>query len=115
IKENGSSIQLGKNKSSIQVMVKAISEGFSACKKLGLPIMPANLKIIFMKMPIWFSVLYWQHAMQGKVGTLGMVPHANAAKDEMQLVAKKVLAIVHSSSIATPTLDRLLSTFINSQ
>lgn len=115
IKENGSSIQLGKNKSSVQEMVKAISEGFSACKKLGLPIMPANLKIIFMIMPKWFTVLYWQHAMQGKMGTLGMAPHANAAKEEMQLVAKKVLRIVHSSSIATPVLDKLLSTFINSK
>ncbi|HEV8084085.1 MAG TPA: 2-dehydropantoate 2-reductase N-terminal domain-containing protein [Chitinophagaceae bacterium] len=115
IKENGNSIQLGKNKSSIQEMVKAISEGFSACKKLGLPIMPTNLKIIFMIMPKWFSVMYWQHAMQGKMGTLGMAPHANAAKDEMQLVAEKVLTIVHSSSVATPTLDKLLSTFINSK
>lgn len=115
IKENGSSIQLGKNKSSIQEMIEAISEGFSACKKLGLPIMPANLKIIFMIMPKWFSVLYWQHAMQGNVGTLGMAPHANAAKDEMQLVARKVLTIVHSSPMATPALDKLLSTFINSK
>ena len=106
-------MQLGKNKSSIQEMIRAISEGFSACKKLGLPIMPTNLKIIFMIMPQWFSVLYWQHAMQGKIGTLGMAPHANAATDEMQLVAKKILAIVHSSSIDTPMLNKLLSTFIN--
>lgn len=113
IKENGSSIQLGKNKSSIQEMVTAISEGFSACKKLRLPIKPTNLKIIFMIMPKWFSVLYWQHTMQSKMATMGMAPHANAAKDEMQLVAKKVLTLVHSSSIATPTLDKLLSTFIN--
>ena len=115
IKENGSSMQLGKNKSSIQEMIRAISEGFSACKRLGMPIIPINLKIIFMIMPKWFSVMYWQHAMQGKIGTLGMAPHANAAKVEMQLVAKKVLTIVHSSSITTPTLDKLLSTFINSK
>ncbi|MDQ2753394.1 MAG: hypothetical protein M3R72_10275 [Bacteroidota bacterium] len=113
IKENGSSIQLGKNKNSIQKMIKAIREGFSACKNLGLPLLPSNLKIIFMILPKWFSVLYWQHAMQSKMGTLGMAPHANAAKDEMQLVAKKVVTIVHSSSIATPVLDKLLSTFIN--
>ncbi len=115
IKENGSSIQLGKNKSSIQEMIKAISEGFCALKKLEIPILPANLKIIFMVMPKWFSVLYWQHAMQSKMGTLGMAPHANTAKDEMKFVAKKVLTIVHSSSIATPVLDKLLSTFISSK
>ena len=115
IKENGSSIQLGKNKSRIREMVNAIRQGFLACKKIGLPIAPANLKIIFMTMPKWFSVLYWQHAMQSNMDTLGMAPHANEAKAEMQLLAKKVLTIVHSSSVATPSLDKLLSTFINSE
>lgn len=31
----------------------------------------------------------------------------------MQLLAKKVLALAHSSSVETPALDKLLSTFIN--
>jgi 2-dehydropantoate 2-reductase len=114
MKENGDSIQLGKNKSSVQMMVKSINEGFRACQKLGMPIAPANLKIIFMTMPQWFSVWYWQKAMQGKTGTLAMAPHANAAKGEMQLLGRKILDIVHLSSVPTPTLDNLLSTFINS-
>jgi 2-dehydropantoate 2-reductase len=111
--ENDDSIQLGKNRESVKLMVKSIREGFSACKALGLPISPANLRTIFMFMPEWFSVLYWQNAMQGKLGTLAFAPHARAAKNEMQLLAKKVLALVHSSSVATPTLNSLLSTFIN--
>ncbi|MEO7834829.1 MAG: 2-dehydropantoate 2-reductase N-terminal domain-containing protein [Ginsengibacter sp.] len=114
MKENGDSIQLGKNKSSVQIMVKSIKEGFRACEKLGMPIAPTNLKTIFITMPQWFSVWYWQKAMQGKTGTLAMAPHASAAKDEMQLLAKKVLDIVHSSPASTPTLDNLLSTFIHS-
>jgi 2-dehydropantoate 2-reductase len=112
IKENGDSVQLGKNKKTVQVMVKSINEGFKACKELGMPISPANLKTIFMIIPQWFSVWYWQKAMQGKTGTLAMAPHANTAKKEMQLLATKVLDIVHSSSVATPTLDSLLTTFI---
>lgn len=111
IKENGDSIQLGKKRVCVQTMVKSISEGFSACKKLGMPISPTNLKVIFMIMPKWFAVLYWQNALQGKVGVLAMAPHANAAKDEMRLLAKKVLQLVHSSTVPTPTLDKLLSTF----
>ena len=114
IKENGDSVQLGKKRSSIIMMVKSIREGFIVCKTLGMPIVPANLKIIFLIMPQWFSILYWQKAMQGEVGTLAMAPHANKAKSEMQLLAKKVLTIVHSSSFPTPTLDRLLSSFIHS-
>ena len=80
-----------------------------------MPIAPANLKIIFMIMPQSFSICYGQKAMQGKVGTLAMAPHANKAKDEMKLLAKKVLTIVHSSSFPTPTLDLLLSSFISSK
>ena len=114
IQENGDSIQLGKKRSSVKMMVKSIREGFKACKTLGMPISPTNLKIIFMIMPEWFSILYWQKAMQGKVGTLAMAPHANKAKDEMRLLAKIVLTMVHSSSFATPTLDILLYAFINS-
>ena len=115
IKENGNSTQLGKNKNSIKLMVKSTKEGFSALISLGIPVTPSNLKIIFMIMPEWFSVLYWQKAMQSEMGTLAMAPHANAAKSEMQLVAKKVLEMVHSSSATTPNLDKLLLWFICSE
>jgi len=112
VKENGDSIQLGRKKDSVAMMVRSVREGFSACKVLGMPIAPANLKTIFLSMPQWFSVIYWQRAMKGKIGTLAIAPHAVAAKDEMQLLAKKVLTIVHSSSVSTPTLDKLLLSFI---
>lgn len=111
--ENGSSIQLGKNKRSIQLMVKSIKEGFNALKDLGIPITPFNLKIIFLMMPGWFSVMYWQKAMQSEMGTLAIAPHVNSAKNELQLLAEKVLEMVHSSSKPTPLSDSLLSKFIN--
>ncbi|MEO9147641.1 MAG: 2-dehydropantoate 2-reductase N-terminal domain-containing protein [Ginsengibacter sp.] len=113
IKENGDSTQLGGNKKSVKLMVQSIKEGFRALTNLGIPVTPSNLKIIFMIMPQWFSVLYWQKAMQSDMGTLAMAPHANAAKGEMQLVAKKILETVHSSSVATPNLDKLLLEFIS--
>jgi hypothetical protein len=115
IKENGGCIQLGKNKKSVRLMVKSIKEGFRALTNIGIPVTPSNLKIIFTIMPEWFSILYWQKAMQSKLGTLAIAPHVNAAKSEMQLVAKKVLEMVHSSSVATPELDKLLLGFISSE
>jgi 2-dehydropantoate 2-reductase len=111
LKENGDSEQLSKNRSSVKLMVRSIREGFSACIALGMPIEPANLKIIFMKMPRWFSILYWQHALKGKIGSLAIAPHANAAKGEMKLIAEKVITMVHASSILTPSLDELLKSF----
>ena len=96
-------------------MVKGINEGFRALHQLGIPILPANLKTIFLIMPKWFSVWYWQKALQGTTGTLAIAPHANSAKEEMRLLAQKVLKIVHPSTLSTPTLDSLLGTFINSK
>ncbi|HUZ57960.1 MAG TPA: 2-dehydropantoate 2-reductase N-terminal domain-containing protein [Hanamia sp.] len=113
IKENGDNARLGKNKNTVKLMVQSIKEGFKALKTLGISITPFKLKIIFMMMPLWFSVSYWQKAMQGTAGTLAMAPHVNAAKAEMKLIAKKVLKIVHPSPVATNNLKKLLSEFIN--
>lgn len=113
IKVNGDSRRLGKNRNTVKLMVASIKEGFKALKALGISITPFNLKIIFMMMPLWFSVSYWQKAMQDTVGTLAMAPHANAAKAEMKLIAKKVLEMVRPSPVATNNLEKLLSEFIN--
>lgn len=111
ISANGNSVELAKNKSSIRSMVNSISEGFKALEALNISIEPKNLKVIFMKAPKWFSIFYWRNAMRSNLGKLAS-PHAMVASEEMQLVAEKILAIVNSSSVLTPTLDNLLSSFI---
>ncbi|ETZ21970.1 ketopantoate reductase family protein [Pedobacter sp. V48] len=108
-KENGDICRLGNSWESVKTMVKSIREGFRACSVLNIPVTPFNLKVIFMFTPEWLCILYWQRALKGKLGTLGMAPHANAAKAEMKLLAKNVISMVRSSDQVTPTLDRLLS------
>lgn len=110
--ENGDSRQLGKNKKSVENMVQSIKEGLKACKELGLPIIPQNLKTIFLTMPKWFAVLYWSRAMKGKIGSLSIAPHANTARNEMQLLAEQVMKITAKSSFKTPTLNKLLSNYM---
>lgn len=112
IHADGDSVRLSDNRSAVGSLVTSIREGLNACKSLGIPIQPVNLKIIFMIMPKWFSTLYWRNALKGKIGTLAMAPHANAAQGEMRLLAEKVFAMVHASSIPTPTLDKLLLSLI---
>jgi 2-dehydropantoate 2-reductase len=114
MKENGDPVQLSKKRSTVKIMISSIREGFRACQKLGIPIAPFNLKMIFMIMPNWFSVFYWQRATRGQLGILGIAPHANKAAGEMKLLAQIVLTLVHSSDFPTPTLDSLLSLFITS-
>lgn len=95
--ENGNSVKLGKNKERIKEMIQSIREGFKACQELGLPIIPKNLKTIFLTMPKWFSTIYWSKAMKGKTGTLAIAPHANSARVEMQQLSEQVLEIVGNS------------------
>lgn len=111
--ENGDSVQLGKNKTRIREMIRSIREGFRACESLGFPVIPKNLKTIFITMPEWFSVWYWSKAMQGRTGTMAIAPHANSARGEMQLLAEQTLKIVGESGHETPTLNRLLTGYIN--
>lgn len=111
--KNGDSRQLGKSRKSIGKMVQSIKEGFKACQELGFPIIPKNLKTIFITMPKWFSILYWSNAMKGKTGTLAIAPHANSARSEMQLLSKQVLEIVGNATTKTPTLNKLLSDYIS--
>jgi 2-dehydropantoate 2-reductase len=112
IQAGGDSVRLSKDKYAVRSLIRSIREGFAACKAIGMRIQPFNLKIIFMVMPEWFSVLYWRHALKGTIGTMAMAPHANAATGEMRLLAGKVIAMVHKSAVPTPTLDKLLLSFI---
>jgi 2-dehydropantoate 2-reductase len=108
LQENGDNLRLGMNKGKVRNMVEGIKEGFRALQELGIPIVPQNLKTIFLRMPAWFSVWYWQKTLQGRTGSLAMAPHILSAKGEMQLIAQEILRLIHASSTPTPTLDRLL-------
>lgn len=115
IKEGGNSISLGNSKKRVKEMVNSVEEGFKSLQELGINITPKNVKTIFLTMPNWFSVWYWQRAMKGDMGRLAIAPHVNIATQEMQLLAQNVLDLVHLSSNPTPTLDNLLTEFINAE
>lgn len=106
----GDSVRLGHTRKNVAMMVRAIREGFKALQAQAIPISPFNLKLIFLQMPMWFAVFYWQYALRTKVGTLAIAPHANAARDEMRQVSKEILAQLQMSSVcSTPTLRHLLT------
>lgn len=111
-KEHGNPLQLAKNRRRVKQMVKSIKEGFSILKTLDIKILPSNLNILFMKMPRWFAIWYWQKALRGETGTLAFAPLSNAATTEMKLIAITVLNITHASPLAAPTLNKLLQSFL---
>ena len=106
--EGGDSVRLGQNRATVALMVSATREGFAALQSLGVRVTPFNLQLIFSWMPRWFAVRYWQRALQTPVGTLAIAPHANAAREEMGLVAREILAFLEPSLVPVPTLKRLL-------
>jgi 2-dehydropantoate 2-reductase len=107
--EGGDSLRLGQNSARVTLMVSAIREGFAALQSLDISVTPFNLKLIFSWMPRWFAVRYWQNTLQTSVGSLAIAPHANAARDEMGLVARQVLELLQASPVPTPSLQRLLA------
>ena len=107
--EGGDSERLGQNRARVTLMVNAIREGFAALQSLDIPVTPFNLKLIFSWMPRWFAVRYWQQTLQTSVGTLAIAPHANAAREEMGLVASEILELLQDSPVHTPSLRRLLA------
>jgi len=109
--EGGDSLRLGQNSARVTLMVSAIREGFAALQSLDISVTPFNLKLIFSWMPRWFAVRYWQNTLQTSVGSLAIAPHANAARDEMGLVARQVLELLQASPVPTPSLQRLLAAF----
>lgn len=109
---NGNSEELANSKPSVKLMIQSIREGFKALESLHIAVEPKNLKLIFMTMPTWFSVLYWQKAMCSDLGKLAIAPHALKAKEEMQLVAAKMLALIGQGTVATPKLNYLIDNFI---
>lgn len=106
----GDSVRLAHDRRQVALMVQAIQEGFRALQAQGIPVVPQNLAILFGRMPRWFATGYWQHTLQGPVGTLAIAPHARAARAEMVTLADQVMQLLRSSPLPTPTLHRLLAT-----
>jgi 2-dehydropantoate 2-reductase len=110
--EGGSSTRLGRDKKAVGRLVKSVRQGFEVCRALGLPVGPFNLKTIFLLMPGWIGVKYWQKALQGVVGRLSIEPHCKVAKGEMLLLAKQVLTLSRASGHSAPVMRGLLNEFI---
>jgi 2-dehydropantoate 2-reductase len=91
------------------MMVRAVHEGLRALQALGVPIAPRNLAVLFGRMPSWFAVRYWQHALRGPLGTLAIASHARAAPGEMAVLATQVLVLLQPALRSTPTLHALLA------
>jgi 2-dehydropantoate 2-reductase len=103
----GGNKELASRRDLLLLMVAAIRQGFKGLQARGIPIVPFNLKLMFLGMPKWFTVLYWQRTLQGKLGEYSLSAHANAAPAEIRQLIAEVRTLVGDTAISYPAMDQL--------
>ena len=77
----------------VRLAVRAVREGFSVLRRLGIPITPTRLRM-------------WEWVPES---LLVAVEHTLAATDEMRQIAEEFRTLIVSASMATPAIDELRS------
>ena len=98
--------RLARTRDAVVLTARAIREGFQVLRALGLPITPSKFKM-FEWLPEPLLVFLLQRVLADEKMEVAMVRHANAARDEVQHLADEFLALARTTSVPTPTIDRL--------
>ncbi|MCK4316041.1 MAG: alpha/beta hydrolase, partial [Anaerolineae bacterium] len=98
--------RLARTRDAVVLTVRAIREGFRVLRALGLPVTPSKFKI-FEWLPEPLLVFLLQRLLADERMEVAMVRHANAARDEVQHLADEFLALARTTSVPTPTINRL--------
>jgi 2-dehydropantoate 2-reductase len=107
IAAGGSNEALAQRHDLLLLLVNAIHEGFAALTRLGIPVIPFNLRLLFTWMPRSVPVRYWRNALQSPLGELSLAGHANAAPGEITQLVEEIRALVRPTALPTPAMDRL--------
>lgn len=97
--------RLAQNREALLLMLRAIREGYRVLRAHGIPITPGNHRI-FEWLPEWLLLAVARRQVAGKEATI-KVGHALKARAEMKLLADEFQALVRTTSVATPAIDRL--------
>jgi ketopantoate reductase len=98
--------RLARTRDAVVLAVRAIREGFRVLRALGLPVTPSKLRVFeWIPEPILVPLL--QRMIANEAMEVAMVKHANAARDEVIHLTDEFLALARTTSVPTPTIDRL--------
>ena len=101
----GNPTALAADAGTLRLMVRATREAFETLDDLEIP---ANLRVLYLRMPTAFAVRYWRRVLASPRGELWFGAHARAAPDEMHALARELLTAVRRAGRSTPDLDALL-------
>jgi 2-dehydropantoate 2-reductase len=93
----------------LRLMVRATRQAFQALRAAGTAEIPANLTVLYLRMPVAFAVAYWRRALASPRGELWFAAHSRAAPKEMTSLSRELQDAVHRAGRPAAALDALLS------
>jgi 2-dehydropantoate 2-reductase len=99
--------RLARTRDLVVLAIRAMREAFRVLHSLGLPVTPLKLEVIeWLPEPV--LVLLVQRLLANPLMETALVKHAEAARDEVQHLIGEFMALARTTSVRTPTIDRLL-------
>lgn len=100
----GDHSRLSRTRDGLVLTVRAIREGLTALNRLGIPILPARARVIaWVPEPVIVALL--RPSAASERFDLIAARHANAARDEMAVLAGEVQALIRRSGVSSPNFD----------
>ncbi len=103
----GNCRQLSESHADLQLMTHGVREGFAAVRRLGLPVTPLPLSVLFNWMPEAYAVHYWRRFFASALGDAVFGRHARAASGEMRELADDCRGLLERAGGGAPALLEL--------
>ena len=104
----GDVMVLAADRSAVRSLVTAVREGFVALEARGTTTTPRALRVMFLRMPVWFATSYWRRQLRGELGRLGLAPHAIASRHtELPTLQYEVRTLLAGAN--TPRLENIFA------
>lgn len=99
-------LRLAGNRTDLRLCLQAMRECFAALQRLGFPLEPARLRLLFLLPDRLLAWLLFR-LLHTRTADIGMQRHLRNARQEMDALAGEMQALIDRAGIAAPALDRL--------
>lgn len=101
----GNAQRLAKTRNALLLMVRAIREEYRVLHECGIPITPGNHRV-FEWLPERILLALAKRMVESDMTTI-KIGHADAARDEMKLLADEFVSMAGATAVPTPAMDHL--------
>ena len=95
----------------LRLWVRAVREGFRVLRSLRIPVTPSALSLLEW-IPEGLLIRMLQKRLDNELAELVIARHANAARDEMKILADEFQDLVRQAGIPAPAIEQLYQ-FVN--